>query len=154
MRSKKEKKAKRTKFPYVYRVSYPSQSVDGYLAKVVRRDGTLHKVFQLSKYDGKHAECLKAALSAVRAFVKTHPLLSRRELAQLPRGKKDRDLPTGVRRVKHRVAGRVYGFFEAQWSPVPNQQRKQRFSVDRYGKAIALKKAIAARRRGLAEMKG
>jgi hypothetical protein len=123
------------------------------LVKVIRRDARLHKIFQIATFAGDRARCLRAAAKAARAFDKAHPKLTRRERAEIPRAKKDKDLPLGVRRVKHKVAGKTYRFFEASWSPTPGVQMKKRFSVDRYGQKGALKKAIATRKVGLATMK-
>ena len=145
-------KAKKTKFPYVYRVVYEADGTDGYLAKVVRRTVRLHKVFQLSKFDGDHEKCMRAAAAESFAFAEKHPRMSRRELAEMPRKKKDDDLPVGVRRVTNQVKGRFYDFYEAEWSPRPNEQKKKRFSVNLYGEDEALEMAIEARERGVEEM--
>jgi hypothetical protein len=147
-------RTKKTKYPGVYRVVYPASGIDGYLAKVIRSTGKLQKVFQLSAFAGNHGKCLKAAARAAAMFSKAHPRLSRREIAALRRPKKDGDLPVGVRRVRNQVKGKFYDYYEAAWSPKPNQQAKQRFSVNLYGKARARKLAVKARERGLEEMKG
>jgi hypothetical protein len=41
----------------------------------------------------------------------------------------------GVRRVFSDVRGRFYYFYEATWSPMPNRQKKKRFSVNHYGES-------------------
>lgn len=145
-------RARKTQHPYVYRVIYPQDGIDGYLAKVIRQTGKLQKVFQLSAFKGVHRKCLKAAVNAATAFAKKHPRLTRRELAELSRPRKDSDLPVGVRRVFKEVKGRFYHVYEASWSPVPHLQKKQRFSVNLYGEAEALALAIKARRRGVRAM--
>jgi hypothetical protein len=146
-------KTKRTSEPYVYRAVDRENRVDGYLAKVVRRDARLHKIFQIAKYGGNRDRCFRAATKAARAFAREHPRLTRREMAEMPRKKKDRDLPMGVRRVRHRVKGRIYHFFEASWSPRPHHQKKKRFSVQRYGEAEAMQMALQAREEGLGALK-
>lgn len=134
---------------YVYRVRYPKSGTDGYLAKVVRGSKRLQQLFSLADFDGDHARCRRAAARAAARFAKAHPLLSRRAVAELPRSKRDRDLPIGVRRVRNKVGGHVYKFFEASWSPEPNRQVKKRFSVSAHGEKKALQLAIAARKQGL-----
>lgn len=146
-------KAKKTPHAYVYRAIDPEENIDGYLAKVIRRDARLHKIYQIAKYDGDAAKCLRAAINAVREFTRDHPLLTRQQIAELPRKKKDTDLPVGVRRVRNQVKGRFYDFFEAEWSPTPNHQKKKRFSVNYYGEDEAEQLAIDARERGVANMR-
>lgn len=147
-------KTKATRPPYVYRVKHPATGTDGYLAKVVRGTHRLQKVFSLSEFDGNHAKARNAAGRAAAAFAKAHPRMSRRAVAQLPRRKKDTTLPVGVRLVRNRVKGRVYEFYEAAWSPEPNQQVKKRFSVNVHGRKEALRLALATRKRGLSQMSG
>jgi hypothetical protein len=147
-------RTKRTKHPYVYRVVYPKEKIDGYLAKVVRRSARLQKIFQLSKFKHDHRRCIKAASAAVSAFSEINPTLSRRELAELPKVKKDGDLPVGVRRVRKKVKSRFYHFYEASWSPAPNQQKTKRFSVDLYGEDVARDLALESRMSGLQAMVG
>ena len=147
-------KTKRTSHPYVYRAIDKKKHIDGFLAKVIRRDARLQKIFQVAKYGDDLERCLRAAVRTARAFAREHPRLTRQEMAKLPRIKKDRDLPVGVRRVRHKIKGKVYNFYEASWSPRANHQKKKRFSMDLYGKTKALKMALKARAAGLAEMKG
>lgn len=145
-------KTTKTKFPYVYRAIYPNESVDGYMAKVIRKNGSLQRFFQLRSFNGDHEKCMAAANAAVKAFLQNHPKLTRVQVAEIPRPKKDADLPMGVRRVTNVVKGKPYDFFEAEWSPRPNEQKKKRFSVNLYGEDEALDLAIKARTNGLAEM--
>jgi len=147
-------RTRKTKRPYVYRVKHPAENIDGYLAKVVRRSARLQKIFLLSKFKHDHRRCIQAASRAVAAFAEINPPLSRRELAELPKAKKDRDLPVGVRRLRKKVKGRFYHFYEASWSPAPNRQMKKLFSVDRYGEDVARDLAIDARTSGLQMMEG
>jgi hypothetical protein len=144
--------ARKSKQPYVYRAVYPQDGVDGYLAKVIRHTGKLQKVFQLSAFGGRHGRAMRAAAAAVKAFTKKHPKLSRRQLAVIHRTKKDSDLPVGVRRVRNKVKGKFYDYFEAAWSPKPNQPKKKRFSVNLFGEDEACEMAIKARQRGLKDM--
>lgn len=146
-------KTKKTPHAYVYRAIDKAKKVDGYLAKVVRRDARLHKLFRTANYAGDEARCLRAAAKAVRVFTREHPLLTRQEIAALPRNKKDRDLPVGVRRVRHKIKTKVYDFYEAEWSPRPNYQKKKRFSVNLHGKAGAKRLALQAREEGVRAMK-
>lgn len=145
-------KKQTTRPRYVYRVKYPKNGTDGYLAKVVRGEKRFQQVFSLVEFDGDHAAAQRAAARAVARFVKANPRLSRRAVAELPRQKADRDLPVGVRRVRNKVRGHTYDFFEASWSPEPNRQVKKRFSVTAHGRKKALELAVAARKSGLRAM--
>jgi hypothetical protein len=145
-------KKQTTRPRYVYRAKYPESGTDGYLAKVVRGDKRLQQLFSLADFDGNHAACQRAAARAAAQFIKANPRLSRRAVAQLPRRKSDRDLPVGVRRVRNKVRGHTYEFFEASWSPEPNRQVKKRFSVGAHGRKKALDLAVAARKSGLRAM--
>jgi hypothetical protein len=146
-------KYKRTTHANVYRAVDRENYVNGYLAKVIRRDARLHKMFQIAKHGHDRQRALRAAVRAVRSFVREHPKMTRTEIAELRRTKKDRDLPVGIRRVRHKVGSRIYRYFEAEWSPRPNQQKKKRFSVNLYGEAEALQLALLARAEGLSSMK-
>jgi hypothetical protein len=146
-------RTRKTSRPYIYRAIDRKQKIDGYLAKVVRRQARLQKLFQLSKFNNSHRNSLRAAAAAVEAFVKKHPKMTRLERATAVRQKRDDDLPVGIRRVRNKVKGKFYNFYEASWSPEPNRQAKKRFSVLLYGDRAARKLAVLARKRGLAAMK-
>src|SRR5688500_11976590 len=96
-------KYKKTSHAYVYRAIDKENYIDGYLAKVIRREARLHKLFQIAKHGDDQKRALSAAVKAVRAFVREHPLMTRTEIAELNRSKRDRDLPVGVRRVRNKV---------------------------------------------------
>lgn len=145
-------RTRKTKIPYVYRAVYPKEYIDGYIAKIVRKSGRLFAVFQLANYGGDHDRTLRAAAKAAKAFDKAHPKLPRWKIAEMRRDKKDRDLPTGIRRVVKLVNGKKYRFIEASWSPQPNMQKKRHFAVDKYGVKKALALALKARKEGLIEM--
>jgi hypothetical protein len=145
-------RTRKTKFPYVYRAVYPKEYIDGYIAKIVRKSGRLFNVFQLADYKGDHDLCLRAAAKTAAAFDKEHPKLPRWQIAQMRRDKKDKDLPTGVRRVVKVVNGKKYKFIEASWSPEPNVQKKRHFAVHKYGQKKALSLALAERKAGVEVM--
>ncbi len=145
-------RTKKTKFPYVYRAVYPKEYIDGYIAKIVRKSGRLFTVFQLADFNGSHDKAQQAAGKVAAAFDKAHPKLPRWQVAQLRRDKKDKDLPSGIRRVVKEVNGKKYKFIEASWSPQPNVQKKRHFAVHKYGLKEALALALAERKAGLAEM--
>jgi len=138
--------------PHVYRAKYDDEGFDGYLAKVVRKTGTLQRRYSLSDYDGDHEKCVQAAGKEVAKFLREHPRLTRRQMAELPRRRKDTDLPVGVRRVERAFKKVVYHFYEASWSPIPNKQTKRKFSIEKYGDDDAKSLAIEAREEGLDEI--
>ena len=146
-------KYKRTANANVYRALDKEYYVDGYLVKVIRRDARLHKLFQTAKHGGDQKRALRAAVRAARAFAREHPVMTRAQLAELGRSKRDLDLPVGVRRVRNKVKKKIYHYYEAEWSPRPHQQKKKRFSVNLYGEAEALQLALAARAEGVSLMK-
>lgn len=138
--------------PHVFPAKYPAENFDGYIAKVIRTTGSLQKRFSLADYDGDDERCVAAAGKEVAKFVRDHPKLTRRQLAELPRKKKDTDLPNGVRRVERIVKKMTYHFYEASWSAVPNKQTKRKFSIEKYGDDDAQTLAIEARQEGLDEI--
>jgi hypothetical protein len=144
-----------TKRPYVFRAVYPENYIDGYIAKIVRKSGRLFAVFQLADFDGNHDKCVKAAANAAAAFDKAHPKIPRWELFKTRRlAKKDKDLPTGLRRLVKTSKGKKYNFIEASWTPVPGVQKKRSFAVSKTRsekKAIAL--ALAERKVGIVAMR-
>jgi hypothetical protein len=50
------------------------------------------------------------------------------------------------------VMGKKYLFWEASWSPRPNEVKKKVFSIDKYGEKRAKQMALQTRRKGLATM--
>ena len=146
-------KYKKTSQPYVYRAIDKERYVDGFLAKVIRPNARLHKLYQIAKHGDDPKRALRAAVRSVEAFVREHPRMTRRQIAELNRSKRDRDLPVGVRRVRNKAKTKVYHYYEAAWSTRPYQQKKKRFSINRYGDAEALQMALSARAEGLASMK-
>ena len=145
-------KTTKTPHAYVYRAIDETEIVDGYLAKVIRPKYRLHKIFNFKRFGGDEGACLSAARDAVTAFVALHPRLSRKEVASLPRNKKDSDLPVGVTRVTKKIKGRFYDFYEATWSPVPNHQKRKRYSVNYWGEDEARELAIETRIKGIEDM--
>lgn len=145
-------KTTKTAYAYVYRAIGEEERVDGYLAKVIRPKHRLHKIFNFKGFGGDPAACLQAAREAVTEFVALHPRLTRQQLAELPRQRKNSDLPIGVRRITKKFKGHFYNFYQASWSPIPNHHKNKSFSVNFWGEEEAKELAIEARILGLAEM--
>ena len=112
-----------------------------------RRGKRVYSIFNYSQY-GSKAACRKAAGQYARKLDQQFPRLSRQELAMI-RGKKN----SGVRRVVNRSGGREYAFWEASWSPKPNQVKRVKFSVKKYGNEKAKKLAVSARNQGVKTMR-
>lgn len=138
-------RVKKPKLKYVYRANYPAEHINGYIAKITRKSGRLFKVFQLADYDNNHEKAKKAAAKVAVKFDRECPKLSRWQIAEMKRPKKNPSLPSGVRIVIKNVKGKDYKFFEASWSPKPNQTAKKLFSVGKYKFAGA--KALAIQQR-------
>jgi hypothetical protein len=143
----KNKGIKRTSVPLLFEVNYPEHGQVGFVVRLNRRGKRVYSIFNYSQFPSKPA-CRKAALQYAQQLARQFPKLSRQELATL-RGKKN----SGVRRVVNKSAGRDYAFWEASWSPKPNQVKRVKFSVKKYGNERAKKLAIAARNQGVKAMK-
>jgi len=138
---------KRTNVPLLFEVNYPEHGQVGFVVRLNRRGKRVYSIFNYSRFASK-AACKKAAAQCARKFAQEFPRLSRQELAAI-RGKRN----SGVRRVVNRSAGRDYAFWEASWSPKPNQVKRVKFSVKKYGNEQAKKMALAARAQGVKAMK-
>ena len=143
----KNKGIKRTNTPLLFEVNYPEHGQVGYVVRLNRRGKRVYRIFNYSQFASKDAT-RKAAAQYARKLDKEFPRLSRQELATI-RGKKN----SGVRRVVNRSAGRDYAFWEASWSPKPNQVKRVKFSVKKYGNERAKKLAMSARTQGVKTMK-
>ena len=143
----KNKGIKRTGIPLLFEVNYPQHGQVGFVVRLNRRGKRVYSIFNYSQFASKDA-CRKAASQAARKLDQQFPRLSRQELAVI-RGKKN----SGVRRVVNRSAGRDYAFWEASWSPKPNQVKRVKFSVKKYGNDQAKKLAVSARNQGVKSMK-
>ena len=143
----KKKGIKRTGTPLLFEVNYPEHGQVGFVVRLNRRGKRVYSIFNFSQFPSK-AQCRKAATQYARQLDRQFPRLSRQELAVI-RGKKN----SGVRRVVNRSAGRDYAFWEASWSPRPNQVKRVKFSVKKYGNEKAKKMAIGARANGVKTMK-
>ena len=143
----KKKGIKRTGVPLLFEVNYPEHGQVGFVVRLNRRGKRVYSIFNFSKFASK-AACRKAAIESARKLDKEFPRLSRQELAMI-RGKKN----SGVRRVINQTAGRDYAFWEASWSPKPNQVKRVKFSVKKYGNDKAKKLALNARNQGVKAMK-
>jgi len=143
----KNKGIKRTNTPLVFEVNYPEHGQVGFVVRLNRRGKRVYSIFNYSQFPSK-AACRKAAARYARKLNQQFPRLSRQELAMI-RGKKN----SGVRRVVNRSGGRDYAFWEASWSPKPNQVKRVKFSVKKYGNEQAKKMAVAARNEGVRMMK-
>lgn len=145
-------KTTKTPYAYVYRAVDEAENIDGYLAKVIRPKHRLHKIFNFKRFGGDEVACLNATREAIATFAALHPRLSRKEVASLPRNKKDLNLPVGVIRATKKVKGRFYDFYIATWSPTPNHSKKKSFAVNYWGEDEARDLAIEARIKGLEEI--
>src|ERR1051326_200534 len=139
----KKKGIKRTGVPLLFEVNYPEHGQVGFVVRLNRRGKRVYSIFNFSQYPSKGA-CRKAATQYAKQLDRQFPRLSRQELAMI-RGKKS----SGVRRVVNRSGGREYAFWEASWSPKPNQVRRVKFSVKKYGNDKAKKLAASARTEGI-----
>lgn len=141
--------------PYVYRAVYPKEYIDGYVVKIIRKSGRMFDVFQVRDFGGDLEKCFRAAVKAAKAFAKTHPKMSRRDIAEIPHPKKDAHLPPGIRCSVRTVYGKEYKAIQASWSPKPGVVEFKRFSFSarRRTEAQALALAIQARKDGLATMR-
>jgi hypothetical protein len=146
----KSKGIKKTTVPNLYRVNYPEHGQVGFLVKLNRKRKRIYRVFNFSQYTSQ-AECRKHAETYAREVNEKYPALTRRELAELLRPGSTRGM-VGVRKISKEVKGRPYAFWEASWSPRPNEAKKKLFSVDKYGEKEAKRLAMEARREGLQSM--
>ena len=143
----KNKGIKRTSVPLLFEVNYPEHGQVGFVVRLNRRGKRVYSIFNFSQFPSK-AECRKAATQYANKLAKEFPRPSRQELASM-RIKQN----SGVRRVVNESAGRDYAFWEASWSPKPNQVKRVKFSVKKYGNEKAKKMALAARVAGVKAMR-
>jgi hypothetical protein len=113
------------------------------------------KYFSDGVYDGKRA-ALTAAMRYRDEVIAKHAPLSRRDYANVKRRNNRSGVPGVCKSAKpRRRFGKHYRewFWIAYWTPEPGGacQRKS-FSVKEYGAKEAFRRAVEARKRGLAQM--
>lgn len=136
----------------ISRIDQPEKHNHGWFVRLTRR-GERFSAFFSDKKNGGKARALKLAQVCYSKMVKEHPQMSRKDFAQIERRSNKTGI-VGVTKLIKEVRGKKYKFWQATWSPEPGTVRKKAFSVTRYGDDKAKKLAIAARKKGLGEMKG
>jgi hypothetical protein len=139
--------------PGVCRIDQPAKHNHGFFVRLQRR-GKIHSAFFSDKMHGGRVQALAAAQEHHRqlaAKLGTPVRMSRRQWAQLPRGKGSCSI-VGVQRLVVRRDGKVRKYWKATWSPKPYVVARKVFSVERYGSRKAKRLAIRARRAGLRSM--
>jgi len=128
----------------------------GYEVRIMRRGQGYNKFFSDSVCGGK-----RLALKEAREYrdqlieVLSNKEVTRKERAQTLKSNNYSGVP-GVRYVEETEyrgeSEYTYGYWEAAWSPKPGKRKKRRFSVNKYGNDDALKRALKARKDGVASM--
>lgn len=126
----------------------------GWQVRISRRGRRFHPYFSDSKYGGAR-KALAAALAMRNEIELLNPPFTRQDWADRPMRSNKSGVP-GVQ-IHHQEYGpgrnrRTRAFVLATWSPRPGVVKKRYFSVQKYGRARALKLAVAARRAGVLAM--
>jgi len=130
------------------------ETTGGWLVRVTRKGKLTSWYFNDEQYGGK-----RKALTAARKYrdelEKTLRGYTAKQLAKKKRSNNTSGV-AGVRLVEESdprwPSEPTYQYWIAQWSPKKGVRRTKRFSVQKYGNEKAYRMALAARRKGVAEM--
>lgn len=121
----------------------------------MRRGYVTEQFFSDSIYGGKR-KALDAAKELRDELEEEYRHYSRKEVARI-KSVRNTSGVVGVRlaeEIKSDLPSQpVYRYWVAQWSPSPGVRKTRRFSVNKYGDKAAYRKAVAARKKGVREMK-
>jgi hypothetical protein len=135
--------------------SRDSKSTHGWEVRIRRKHVVIEEFFSDSKYGGWNKSCDAAREFRDQTLPKV-PKMNRREIAEIRR-KNFRSPRTGVSKTKsvdkRRVNIHIYWYWQAYWSPAPRMHKCKRFSINKYGNKEAYQRAVAAREKGLKEMR-
>ncbi len=146
-----KRRGRPSRTPGISRIDQPEKHNHGWFVRLTRQ-GERHTAFFSDRKHGGKAKALEKAKVCYSKLESKYPPMSRKQFAQIER-RPNKSGVVGVTKLVKLVAGRKYSFWQATWSPEPGEVRKQAFSTNRYGEAGAKRKAIAARRAGLRDMK-
>jgi hypothetical protein len=152
MATKTKRKPRAPKMAGISRIDQPEKHNHGWFVRLTRRGKRYSAFFSDKKNKGKD-RALKLAQACYAKMALAHPHMSRKDFAQIERRSNKTGI-VGVTKLVKEVRGKKYKFWQATWSPEPGGVRKQAFSVTRYGDDKAKLLAIAARKKGLNQMKG
>ena len=151
----KPAKSKRARIYGVMRLDNERLHTHAWQVRITRRRRTFSMHFTDGVHGGKGA-ALKAAIDYRDKILQDHAPLSRLEVVQVRRKDNRSGVPGVCRAAQPRSRkGKPHleWFWVAGWTPRPGGAYKRAyFSVKEYGEKGAFKRAVAARRRGLAEM--
>ena len=131
-----------------------NNSTHGWEVRIRRTKGNVLELFSDSMYGGKN-KALQKAKKFRDLVLKKIPKLSRKEIVNLPK-KNNLEEGVGISLVKQKSVrnNKTYThlFYQAYWSPATGVHKSRKFSIAKYGKQLAYKLAVAARKKGLREM--
>jgi hypothetical protein len=140
----------------ISRVDYKKKNAHGWLVRIAFHSENHQKFFSDANYGKKKRESLKAAIQWRNQIERKlgKPRTERKVALPAP-GK--RGTITGVRLTTKAMTrdGKKQGpVYEVWWFPKPGEIRKTSFSIYKYGKQEALRRATALRKKGEKEMYG
>ena len=122
---------------------------NGWWARLQSRGVKYQKFFKDSDCGGNRA-AKREAKAFYQQMLLEHPKMSRLEYAERDMGRNSEII--GVQRVVNLRFGHEYHAYKARWSPKKGVRCVRTFSIDLYGEAEALRRAVEARLQGLSEM--
>ena len=131
-----------------------TNSTHGWEVRIRRTKGNVLELFSDSMYGGKN-KALQKAKKFRDLVLKKIPKLNRKEIVNLPK-KNNLEEGIGISLVRQKNVRNhksyTYQFYQAYWSPQKGLHKSRRFSINKYGKQLAYKLAVTARKKGLREM--
>lgn len=153
----KQKQNRHTKHKGISRID--NTNTHGWFVRIYRNDVIYSKLFSDSRYNGSES-ALHAALSYRDEFENLLDLKDRvpRRNNRKPVVSQNRRNKTGVVGVCHRKrklpSGKIAECYSVTWAPEPNVQKCTSFSISKYGKREAFRRAKALREKMVKEMMG
>jgi hypothetical protein len=121
---------------------------EGWSVRVRRQGHVLSDYFGNAVYGGRAQALLAAQHFRDRLLLQIEP--DTRSRRRIPRGCRSKTGVVGVSLERHKVEGRVYRRYIAQWEDAETGSQRRRFLVEHYGEERALALAVEAREAGVA----
>lgn len=139
----------------IRRVDSDSSHTHAWVVTISRRRRKFVKHFTDGVYGGKR-KALAAAIAYRDQVISRNPPMTLKEFCSVMK-RNNRSGISGVCRYASgdpRQDGKLRWYWVARWSPEPGKNKQIKFSVNRYGEKGAFQRAVLARKKALAQLKG
>lgn len=139
----------------IRRVDSDGSRTHAWVVTIARRRRKFVKCFTDGVYGGKR-KALAAAIAYRDQIISRNPPMTLKEFCSVMK-RNNRSGVSGVCRYASgdpRRDGKLRWYWIARWSPEPGKTKQIKFSVNKYGEKDAFQRAVHARKKALAQLKG